>query len=232
MIYVRDLLRGLKLTWPTSSQSRDAQNPRKRQLKLKQTNSFQNRQLQSMCRRRQESTKSHRSATTTSSTMIEKYSLFLTYFWLRLSSKLFLRLKKKQNWMKLESSKLSIQRDKMLIMNHGSKKSDAKAIASNKRTRPSTIHEQRENNKLRQCTSFSVWIFRRTSCKAASWARWTSLQSNRSGETRSKINYQLHSRISYSQMCSKTPTSSTSLVKWLTVLLEISSSLLLSKKNQ
>ena len=88
--------------------------------------------------------------------MIKKYSLFLTFCSLRLLNKPFLKSKKKQSWMKLESLKLSIQSDRMLIMNHGSKKSDAKAIASNKRIRPSTIHEQRENNKLRQCTSFSV----------------------------------------------------------------------------
>ena len=156
MIYVRDLLRGLKLTWPTSSQSRDAQNPRKRQLKLKQTNSFQNRQLQSMCRRRQESTKSHRSVTTTSSTMIEKYSLFLTYFWLRLSSKLFLRLKKRQNWMKLESSKLSIRKGKTPILSSGNRKSDGKALESSKRIRLSTTREQRESNRSKQCTNCSA----------------------------------------------------------------------------
>lgn len=44
----------------------------------------------------------------------------------------------------------------MPITNHGSKKSDEKAIALNKRTRPSTIHDQSENNKLRQCISCSV----------------------------------------------------------------------------
>ena len=44
----------------------------------------------------------------------------------------------------------------MLLMNHGNKKSDEKAIASNKRTRHSTMQEQNENNRLRQCISFSV----------------------------------------------------------------------------
>ena len=44
----------------------------------------------------------------------------------------------------------------MLLMNHGSKKSDAKAIESNKRIRHSTTQGQRENSKLRRCISFSA----------------------------------------------------------------------------
>ena len=88
--------------------------------------------------------------------MIRKFSLFSTFFSLRLLSKLFSKLRKKQNWMKLESLKLSIPNDKMLLTNHGNKKSDVKAIELSKRTRHSTMPGQRENSKLRQCTSFSA----------------------------------------------------------------------------
>ena len=160
--------------------------------------SFRNRQLPSMCQRRLVSTKSHKLAITTSSTMIEKCNQSSMFCLPRHVSKLSSRLKKKLSWKRSENSRQSIKRDRIPTLNHGNRRSDVKTTASSRRIKRLTMQGQSENSRLRQCTSFNAWIYRRTSCKAASWALWPSSQNNHSGEIRSRINCQLHSRISYS----------------------------------
>ena len=129
------------------------------------------------------------------------------------ASKLSLRSKKRLSWKRSVNSRLSIKRDRTPTLNHGNRKSDVKTTVSSRRIKRSTMQGQSENSRLRQCTSFSAWIFRRTSCKAASWALWPNSQNSHSGGTRSRINCQLHSRISYSETYSKTLINSTRLVK-------------------
>ena len=58
-----------------------------------------------------------------------------------------MKSRKKLSLKRLENSKPSIRRGRMLHLNHGSRKLGARLSASNKRIKLSITHEQSVNNK-------------------------------------------------------------------------------------
>jgi hypothetical protein len=71
-------------------------------------------------------------------------------------NKPFLKLKKKLNWKKFANSKVNTIKDSNKLMKTGYRKSNAKSLASSRRTRLLTSPELSVNSKCRLCTNYNA----------------------------------------------------------------------------
>ena len=125
--------------------------------------SCQNHQLQNTSQRRQVSIKLHRLKTMISLTTMKRFNQSWMFFWARVSTKLFLKLKKSMKLNKFVNSNINITKEREMMTKNGKVKSRKRSKESRSRTRTLTSLEARESNNSKPWISSSASILLKTS---------------------------------------------------------------------